>query len=187
MLVKNIPESLIYEISDGKPIYYKGYQDVLNKTKTLEDIMGCSSLQALIISCILEYLYKNIPSHYKIFTNEVGLQIQKGMRRACDIVLFDKEQLKDYTYNDKLFSIPPKIVIEVDIKADMEEFVSPLDYYFKKTEELLQFGVEKLIWITTDSQKITLAAPAQDWIIKNWNADIEILPGLTTNVQGLVA
>ena len=27
-----IPKELIYEVLDGKPIYFKGYKDVLNKT-----------------------------------------------------------------------------------------------------------------------------------------------------------
>ena len=47
---RNIPNYLVYEIMDGKPIYYRGYQSVLNKTKTLEQIMGCSSLQAVLIT-----------------------------------------------------------------------------------------------------------------------------------------
>ncbi len=44
---KKIPKHLIYEVtSDGKPIYYKGYKDVLNKTKTFEEITMESQLQA---------------------------------------------------------------------------------------------------------------------------------------------
>jgi hypothetical protein len=31
--VKKIPASLIYEVINGKPIYYKGYKEVLNGTK----------------------------------------------------------------------------------------------------------------------------------------------------------
>ena len=42
---ENIPDSLIYEVMDRQPIYYKGYRDVLNKTKTREEIMACSGLQ----------------------------------------------------------------------------------------------------------------------------------------------
>lgn len=42
-----VPDCLIYEIMDGQPIHYKGYQDVLNGTKTAKEIMGSSSLQSL--------------------------------------------------------------------------------------------------------------------------------------------
>lgn len=46
---KPIPESLIYEIMDGKPLYYEGYKDVLANKKTSEEIMGVSGLQSFII------------------------------------------------------------------------------------------------------------------------------------------
>lgn len=39
-----VPEYLIYEIMDGKPIHYKGYREVLAGTKTVGEIMGSSSL-----------------------------------------------------------------------------------------------------------------------------------------------
>jgi hypothetical protein len=42
---KKIPLALIYEIIDGKPIYYKGYREVIAGTKTIEEIMGASTLQ----------------------------------------------------------------------------------------------------------------------------------------------
>ena len=45
---KKIPSYLIYEIWDGKPIYYKGYEDVVNGIKTKEEIMGGSALQSFI-------------------------------------------------------------------------------------------------------------------------------------------
>jgi hypothetical protein len=43
---QKIPEYLIYEMPGGKPIYYKGYKDVINKTKTFEEIKMESQLQA---------------------------------------------------------------------------------------------------------------------------------------------
>ena len=38
--VSHVPRHLIYEIMDGKPIYYKGYWDVLSGKKTASEIMG---------------------------------------------------------------------------------------------------------------------------------------------------
>ena len=55
-----VPTHLIYEIWDGKPIYYKGYKKVLNKPENHERVMGCSSLQSEIISYLLEFFYINI-------------------------------------------------------------------------------------------------------------------------------
>ncbi|MDX2069856.1 MAG: hypothetical protein SFV55_15615 [Haliscomenobacter sp.] len=47
---KRIPAALIYEIMDGKPVYYKGYREVLNNEKTLEEVMGASTLQGFIVA-----------------------------------------------------------------------------------------------------------------------------------------
>ena len=41
----DIPAALVKETIDGIPFYYAGYRSVLNKTKTLEDIMADSGLQ----------------------------------------------------------------------------------------------------------------------------------------------
>ena len=38
-------ESLVYEVLDGRPLYYRGYEDVLTGKKLPEDIIGSSSLQ----------------------------------------------------------------------------------------------------------------------------------------------
>lgn len=43
---EKIPDYLIYEISGVKPIYYRGYRDVIKKTKTFEEIKMERQLQA---------------------------------------------------------------------------------------------------------------------------------------------
>ena len=48
--VIEVPEYLVYEVMDGKPIPYRGFREVLNNNKILEDIMGSSGLQSFIIS-----------------------------------------------------------------------------------------------------------------------------------------
>jgi len=46
--VKQIPDTLIYEMDNGQPIYYSGYRDVINANLPPEAIMGSSILQSLI-------------------------------------------------------------------------------------------------------------------------------------------
>lgn len=75
---KKIPASLIYEIIDGKPIYYKGYEEVVNGTKTIEEVMGSSNLQSTIIEYLLMVLFKSIDlTKYRVLTNETGLHLSK--------------------------------------------------------------------------------------------------------------
>lgn len=88
----NIPSVLIHEIIDGKPLYRKGYREVLAKTKNVEDIMGSSSLQFFIIDYLLRILFKTVDSSlYIIATNEAGLHIDKRNNLSGDIVIFDRE------------------------------------------------------------------------------------------------
>jgi len=54
---RKVPDYLVYELMDGKPIYYRGYQSVLNKTKKLDDIIGSSALQGLLVNFIVTILY----------------------------------------------------------------------------------------------------------------------------------
>lgn len=55
--VRNIPPALIYEMWQGKPIYYKGYRDVLAGKKTIEEVISCSDLQGVLVSLLNGYLY----------------------------------------------------------------------------------------------------------------------------------
>ncbi len=47
---RNIPPALIYEMWQGKPVYYRGYRDVLAGKKTIEEVMSCSDLQGVLVS-----------------------------------------------------------------------------------------------------------------------------------------
>lgn len=47
---QTIPDILIYEMDDGQPIYYRGYKDYLKNKKQLEQIMGSSYLQGVLIT-----------------------------------------------------------------------------------------------------------------------------------------
>jgi hypothetical protein len=65
-----VPDSLIYEVTEeGKPIYYKGYKDVLNKTKTHEKIITESQLQAAL-KALLTAIAFGVKKVIWIFTKE---------------------------------------------------------------------------------------------------------------------
>ncbi len=181
----SIPSSLIYEEMDGIPVYYRGYRDVLSGKKTLEEIMSCSSLQAVLVSLINYFLGTQIDrKKYIIATNESGLHLAKGNNLANDIAIFEKENLK---LDNHFFKIAPKIVVEVDIKAEVEEYPArEADYIFEKSQKLIEFGVEKVIWVTTQSHKIFIATPSDTWIVMDWNKDIEVMDGVIMNVKKIL-
>jgi hypothetical protein len=172
-----IPTALIYEIIDGKPIYFNGYKDVLSGEKTIEDIMATGVRQSLMINIIRDRItqspqYKNM----SVMNGEIGIHITKNLNFSCDIVVWDNAQLATLDNTNNYFTIPPKIIVEVDTNADLSE-INFNHYMLKKTERLLNFGVEKIIWIFSEYQKVMFARPNQDWITRDWDKAIDILDG----------
>lgn len=180
---KKIPASLIYEIIDGKPIYYKGYEEVVNGTKTIEEVMGSSNLQSTIIEYLLMVLFKSIDlTKYRVLTNETGLHLSKKNNLSGDIVIYDKSVLPVKSADKHYISVPPKIQIEVDIDAHLGAFSTPDGYIYTKTDKLLQFGVEKVIWLMSESKKVLVATKDENWSIIDWNKDIAIANGISFNI-----
>jgi rRNA-processing protein FCF1 len=179
---KNIPDVLIHEIIDGIPLYRKGYRDVLAKTKTVEDIMGCSSLQFFIIDYILRILYKWIDENkYIIATNEAGLHLDKRNNLSGDIMVFDKEVLTIDKIDKHYSKVHPKISIEIDLDIELETFTES-GYITIKTQKLLGFGAEKVIWFLTKSKNVMIATKDNEWQTLAWDQDIEVLDGISCNV-----
>ena len=179
---KNIPSVLIHEIIDGKPLYRKGYREVLAKTKNIEDIMGSSSLQFFIIDYILRILYRNVNDEkYIIATNEAGLHVDRRNNLAGDILIFDRDILTIDKINKHYSNVPPKISIELDLDIELEG-LSEYSYISLKTRKLLEFGAEKVIWFLSESKNIMIATTQNNWEIQDWDKDVEIFEGIICNV-----
>ena len=186
-IIPHIPEKLIYEKINGKPVYYRGYKEVIKQKKQFEEIMGSSDIQSIIIDVILQKLYKKLNiKKYKILTNKLGLHIDKNNNLAADIAIYLKEKLYRKKIQGKYVEIPPKIIIEIDTKADLNDFDNVMDYYQVKTKKLFNFGVEKVFWILTKNKQIIEAIPDQPWLIKKWNYDINLIENITLNLEKLL-
>jgi glutamyl/glutaminyl-tRNA synthetase len=177
--IRKVPDYLIAEVMDGKPYYYKNYKQVLNKKKTLNDIMGASTLQGFIVTYITRLLMALPEDEYHIFLNETGIHIDTNNNLSGDILIFDAS--KPLSINTQYANQAPLINIEIDVNIALEQ-EDEKDYIFKKTQKLLDFGVEKVIWILTKSQKVMVATPADNWLIISWDKDIEILRGVNFNI-----
>lgn len=169
-----IPKYLIREEIDGIPYYYKGYQAVLDKEKTLEEIMGSSTLQSVIVQVMMKFLFQAFDlKDYWILTNEVGGHLKKGVNLSFDIAIFDRTVLTTDKINKHYANVPAKIVFEVDVKIEDKKH-SDIYYVSQKTEKLLEFGVEQVIWILTETKKIIVATPENNWQIMKWTDVITI-------------
>ncbi len=184
---KRLLKVLTYERVNGKPIYYRDYKKVLKGELPPEAVMGSSGLQAFIVRLIVEFLLKSLDiSRYEILFNELGFLYRKGSWRNLDIAIFEKEKVKPYLMQDRLIPVAPKVVIEVDTKADLSRYGSLEEYAYEKTQDLLDAGVEKLIWIFTKTKKVMVAEKGEKWIVQGWEEDFEVFEGMRLNIGELL-
>ncbi|RRB03705.1 Uma2 family endonuclease [Larkinella rosea] len=183
---RKIPPSLKYEEIDGVPYYYKGYRAVLSQKKTVEEIMGASALQSAIVSLLIHILYKYLPfDDYLIATNEPGLHLKTGSNLSNDIAIFAQNKLP-VPLDEKYFSVPPEVVVEVDVKIELPTDISETEYIYQKTEKMLAFGVQKVIWILTKTQKTLIAEQGKRWVITDWDDAVEVLSGCSFELGPLL-
>lgn len=179
---KKYPAYLVKEILNDIPVFYKGYKNFMSNPAKFEEIMGCSGLQAEIVAYLLRVIFSHLPaSKYRIYTNEIGSHISKKSNLSHDIAIFSKDLLTPDKITTNYVEVPAKVIIEVDVDAESDQF-SEMEYVFLKTGKLHDFGVEKVIWIFTNIQKVAIAATGKDWLWVDWNKDIELLDNCRFNI-----
>jgi hypothetical protein len=179
---EQVPDSLIFEVLDGKPIYFKGYEDVLNGTKNQEEIMGISGLQGILLSYLVELIFDKIGSkNYRILFNEIGVHINHQQNLASDIGIYDRKLATAEKITTKYLDVPAKVFIEVDIKADVQDY-GETGYIKKKTQLLLDFGADKVLWILSKPKLVITATPDGKWSFDEWNMDVELMDGHVFNI-----
>ncbi len=184
---RNIPSVLIYEMWKGKPVYYRGYRDVLAGKKTIEEVMSCSDLQGVLVYLLGLFIGNAINrKKFLISSNESGLHLGIGDNLGNDLAIFEKEKVGKL--KGKYFDIPPKIVVEVDIKADVADFEGKLDgYLIQKSQKLIEFGVEKVLWVITSAQKVyVIDRNDPTWYVVNWSENITVLDDCVLNIKQLL-
>ncbi len=186
--VSDIPKILIYEEFDGHPIYRKGYKDYVLGLKKIEEInMGTSLLQWNITNVINRHLFMVLPRSYRFGPGELGLHADKGTNFSADIAIYREGLLNEDLNSTKYAKTPPSVVIEVDIRADESNyFTSEEDYFHKKTERLLQWGVERVIWVFPSSRRILVADNLQEWKFIRWDLPFTVIDDYKMNLWDLM-
>lgn len=181
-----VPARLIREVLNGRPLYYKGYREVLAGRAKPEEIMGSSDLQSVIVGTLYGYLWGQVDrKRYLLVTSEAGLHIGNGSNFAADIAIFDKATLP--VLKGKYFDVPPKVMVEVDIRIDWDGgAASDVNYVLEKSQALFGFGVERVLWVLTASRKVVIMQAGKDSIITDWSNDITVLEGCTLNIKTLL-
>ncbi len=184
---RRVPKALIYEMRHGRPIYYRDYEKVLAGELPLEAVMGSSAIQWKIIMVILQFLLQALDlRQYEVATNEVGFRIAPRSWRSLDIAIFDKEAVRPYWQEDKWVDVPPLVAIEVDTKASLQHYGDFFSYVLEKTQDLLDAGVKRVVWVSTKDRKVLVAEPGKRWYITSWDDPVEVWDGVEMNLQLLL-
>lgn len=182
---RKIPAYLISEVIDGIPFYYRGYRAVLNKTKTLEDIMADSGLQLLLKEYISELLKSGLDRKlYRIWNGEIGNHIDRRNNLGLDVVVFEKSVLTPDKITNRYVDVPAKIVVEIDVNVELPDKKTDIfeEYVVRKVNRLFAFGTEKVIWVFSKSKKVISATPHAPWQFFDWEHDIELMNGIVMNI-----
>ncbi len=183
---RKIPKELIYEMAKGSPIYYRDYDKVLAGGKTLEEVMGSSGLQSYLIILVLNLLLSKLSGRYVVLSNEVGFKFSPKSWRNLDIAIFEKEKVRDSLLKDEYIAIPPKVVVEVDTKADLKKHGDVIHYINEKTDDLLGSGVERVIWVLTKERKVMVAEKGKRWFITDWDDEINYIENIKFSINQLL-
>lgn len=181
-----IPAGFVYEVLFGQPIYYRGYREAIANNNPPEHVMGSGRKQAYLIDLLLGFL-KSILDRKQFATavSEPGVKFGNKDFVSNDIIIYNAAD-KNRMFTDEYFDFPPRVVIEVDTKAELKDLDWGNEYYMHKTERLLEFGVERVIWIFSGMRKIFSAEKGKPWITVDWENAVEVLPGCTLELRRLI-
>lgn len=178
-----VPAYLIKEVIDGIPVYYKGYREVLSKNTPPEAIMAAGLLHAMLKMWLSNLFYNQLKANtYWVFSGEVGSHISHKNNMAHDLVVFEKSVLPPGKITGKYADVPARVVVEIDTEIEYGPDLPVETYVHRKTQNTLDFGTEKVIWIFTASRKIMVATAGADWLIRDWDKPVEVLDGISFNV-----
>jgi Uma2 family endonuclease len=113
-------------------------------------------------------------------TNEAGLHLDHRSNLSNDIAIYETRVLTPDKINRKYVDVPPKIAIEIDIDGDVEH-LTEAGYIYKKTQKMLTFGTEKVVWVLTAAQ-VVIVATNEKIETFNWHKDIELMVGQSFNI-----
>ena len=186
---RKVPDYLVREVVDGVNFYYPGYRSVMNKTKKLDEIMPDSVLQGSLKTQIGFFLNSKLTAKkYRIIVGESGLYISHRNNFGLDIAVYDKSVLTPEKITDSYSKVPAELVIEIDLKVETEGKHTDLfnDFVIPKTQQLLDFGTQKVVWYFSRTRKVMTAMPDKKWEFQDWSTPVEIMPGLLLDIYKLM-
>lgn len=67
--------------------------------------------------------------------------------------------------------------------AEVKEHGDLFGYLTEKTEDLLAAGVERVIWMLTETRKVVVAEPNTPWLLAKWSDSIPVIDDVTMRIN----
>ncbi|MBV6442322.1 MAG: hypothetical protein DYG98_19065 [Haliscomenobacteraceae bacterium CHB4] len=186
---RHIPDFLVRESFGGTRYFYPGFRAVWNKTKTLDDVMADSTLQWILKEQIGDLVKALLDaSKYRLGRGEVGIHLGPNENMGLDIAIFDRQLLTTEKKRMKYADVPPLAVVEIDVAVELPEKNAHLfeEYVLPKIQRLIEFGVRRVVWVFSKSRRVFIADAGRDWYFVSWDRDVELMPGISFNVQKIL-
>jgi Uma2 family endonuclease len=100
--------------------------------------------------------------------------------------MLNNEKISQINNKEKYLEIAPDYIIEIDTKADLDSPGATIDYFDRKNQQLLAFGVKKIIWIFTDAQIVKVILPGEETQTFAWEEDVPVMDGIHFNLQKIM-
>lgn len=147
--------------------------------------MADSGLQGYIKSFLIGLLLSKLdPKIFIVMTGEIGNHLDHRNNLALDLAIYDRQLLTAKKINTQYVDVVPKIVIEVDVRVELEDRKADAfdEFVLRKVRKLHEFGTEKIIWIFTKSKTIIVATPGNSWGVFDIKDDVEVMDGISFNL-----
>ncbi len=174
----SILQALTYEVVNGQPILLRGHQAVARGQKTVKELHELPNLQQQFLSRLCFDLHADFGREYFILSNpQLRLSIDKHHWRAIDVAIVKKNTRK--FLGSPILQHAPEYVFLIGNRAALFDLRHPFSYYHQKANDLLAFGVQKVVWLFPEKQQLMLAGNSRHkWPMQIWDRPVELEPGL---------
>lgn len=180
---QEVPKAFIIEVLDGVPLYYRGYKSIIDTPSKVEEIMGAGGIHSILLDFFYSLLVQYLDNKkYWRYSGEAGLKIEKNNIFNLDLAVYLKEKMPSRAITKHVASVPPELVIEIDTSIEYDGITHD-EYVFKKTQQLLQFGTRKVVWVFSATNRVMIAEPDAPWLVHPWSATLPLMDGISFNIE----
>jgi Uma2 family endonuclease len=133
------------------------------------EIMASGKLHSRWVGKIYKRLDDLYDTNYWLFTNEIGILINKNplLVLSSDIALVSRKKLK--SIDTKILEIPPDLVVEIEKEKEEIDIEEKINYYSS-------IGIKKQIWVLLSRREVIVIEDDKRSIY-SFDDEIELLEG----------